>query len=310
MIMGMDGYLGWTLAMYLSRRGHVVSGVDNFSRRRNVHEVGSWSVTPIRPMEQRLKVYEGASGKKITFYRGDLIQSDFTSLVIKKEKPETIVHLGEQPSAPYSMIDVEHCNYTQMNNVVGTNNIMFAMHKYVPDCHLLKLGTMGEYGTPNVDIPEGFFEIEFRGRKDRLPFPRQPGSFYHLSKVHDSHNIVFACKIWDLRSTDIMQGVVHGIVTEDMVDDDLLTRFDFDGVAVEIMGDMHRREVGEWVLTAAMTETTVDLDGVPVCVSWLEEETLAYIRRGRLNRAAQCLPHCDQHRLLALLRREQDIGVL
>lgn len=230
MIMGMDGYLGWTLAMYLSRRGHEVSGVDNFSRRRNVHEVGSWSVTPIRPMEQRLKVYEGASGKKITFYRGDLIQSDFTSLVIKKEKPETIVHLGELPSAPYSMIDVEHCNYTQMNNVVGTNNIMFAMHKYAPDCHLLKLGTMGEYGTPNVDIPEGFFEIEFRGRKDRLPFPRQPGSFYHLSKVHDSHNIVFACKIWGLRSTDIMQGVVHGIVTEDMVDDDLLTRFDFDGV--------------------------------------------------------------------------------
>ena len=230
MIMGMDGYLGWTLAMCLSRQGHEVSGVDNFSRRKNVHEVGSWSVTPIRPMEQRLKVYEGASGKKITFYRGDLIQSDFTSLVIKKEKPETIVHLGEQPSAPYSMIDVEHCNYTQMNNVVGTNNIMFAMHKYVPDCHLLKLGTMGEYGTPNVDIPEGFFEIEFRGRKDRLPFPRQPGSFYHLSKVHDSHNIVFACKIWGLRSTDIMQGVVHGIVPEDMVDDDLLTRFDFDGV--------------------------------------------------------------------------------
>ena len=230
MIMGMDGYLGWTLAMYLSRRGHEVSGVDNFSRRRNVHEVGSWSGTPIKPMEQRLKVYKGASGKEITFYRGDLIQSDFTSLVIKKEKPETIVHLGEQPSAPYSMIDVEHCNYTQMNNVVGTNNIMFAMHKYAPDCHLLKLGTMGEYGTPNVDIPEGFFEIEFRGRKDRLPFPRQPGSFYHLSKVHDSHNIVFACKIWGLRSTDIMQGVVHGIVTDDMVDDDLLTRFDFDGV--------------------------------------------------------------------------------
>jgi nucleoside-diphosphate-sugar epimerase len=117
-----------------------------------------------------------------------------------------------------------------MNNVIGTNNVLFAMKKHAPKCHLLKLGTMGEYGTPNIDIPEGFFEIEYRGRKDTLPFPRQPGSWYHLSKVHDTHNIMFACKIWGLRSTDIMQGVVHGVVTEDMVNDDLLTRFDFDEV--------------------------------------------------------------------------------
>jgi len=164
----------------------------------------------------------------LNFYEGDLTHYDFTELVIKKEKPETIVHLGEMPSAPFSMIDVEHCNYTMINNIVGTNNILFAIHKHVPDCHLLKLGTMGEYGTPNVDIPEGFFEIEYRGRKDRLPFPRQAGSWYHQTKVHDSHNIIFACKIWGLRSTDIMQGVVHGVVTDDMVNDDLLTRFDFD----------------------------------------------------------------------------------
>ncbi len=228
MIMGMDGYLGWTLAMYLSGRGHEVSGVDNLCRRRIVNEVGSCSATPIKPIEERIKTYEELSGKKLTFYGGDLTHSDFTDLVIKKERPETIVHLGEIPSAPYSMIDVEHCNYVQMNNIIGNNNILFAMHRHTPDCHLLKLGTMGEYGTPNVDIPEGFFEIEYRGRKDRLPFPRQPGSWYHLTKVHDSHNIIFACKIWGLRSTDIMQGVVHGIVTDDMVDDALLTRFDFD----------------------------------------------------------------------------------
>lgn len=228
MIMGMDGYLGWTLAMYLSARGHEVCGVDNFTRRRIVKEIGSWSATPIKPIEQRIKTYEKVSGKKVNFYSGDLTHSDFTDLVIKKERPETIVHLGEIPSAPYSMIDVEHCNFVQTNNVIGNNNILFAMHKHVPDCHLLKLGTMGEYGTPNVDIPEGFFEIEYRGRKDRLPFPKQPGSWYHLTKVHDTNNILFACKIWGLRSTDIMQGVVHGIVTDDMVDDDLLTRYDFD----------------------------------------------------------------------------------
>jgi len=228
MIMGMDGYLGWALAMYMTGRGHEVCGVDNFSRRRNVKEVGSWSATPIKPMEQRLKAYEEVSGKMLNFYEGDLTHYDFTELVIKKEKPETIVHLGEIPSAPFSMIDVEHCNYTMVNNIVGTNNILFAIHKHFPDCHLLKLGTMGEYGTPNVDIPEGFFEIEYKGRKDRLPFPRQAGSWYHQTKVHDSHNIIFACKIWGLRSTDIMQGVVHGVVTDDMVNDDLLTRFDFD----------------------------------------------------------------------------------
>jgi UDP-sulfoquinovose synthase len=230
MIMGMDGYLGWTLAMYLSGRGHEVSGVDNFSRRRNVKEIGSWSATPVRTIEQRLKAYKKTTGRELEFYEGDLVHYDFTELVIRKEKPETIVHLGEMPCAPYSMIDVEHCNYTMMNNIVGTNNILYAMHRHDPDCHLLKLGTMGEYGTPNIDLPEGFFEIEYRGRKDRLPFPRQAGSWYHQTKVHDTHNIMFACKIWGLRSTDIMQGVVHGIVTDDMVNDDLLTRFDFDEV--------------------------------------------------------------------------------
>jgi UDP-sulfoquinovose synthase len=224
----MDGYLGWPLAMHLSARGHNVTGIDNFSRRRNVEELKSHSATPIKSMSDRLKAYQRKTGKKLDFYEGDLTKTDFTDKIIAEEKPDCIVHLGEIPSAPFSMIDVEHCNYTQTNNIVGTNNILFAIKKHAPKCHLLKLGTMGEYGTPNIDIPEGFFEIEYRGRKDTLPFPRQPGSWYHLSKVHDSHNIMFACKIWGLASTDIMQGVVHGIVTDEMTSDDLLTRFDFD----------------------------------------------------------------------------------
>ena len=129
------------------------------------------------------------------------------------------------------MIDLDHTTFTQINNVQGTLNILYAMKDLCPDAHLVKLGTMGEYGTPNVPIPEGFFEIEYRGRKDTLPFPRQPGSYYHLSKVHDTHNIMLACKIWGLKSTDLMQGVVYGTWTDEtQADERLVTRFDFDGV--------------------------------------------------------------------------------
>jgi len=230
LIAGMDGYLGWTLSMYLTNRGHEVVGVDNFSRRKNVKEVGSWSATPIRDMDERIKAFKEIHGKNIEFYEGDLREYHFVRGIIKKYKPDTIVHFGEQPCAPYSMIDVDHALFTMTNNIVGTMNILYAMHQVSPHTHLLKLGTMGEYGTPNIDIPEGFFEIEYKGRKDTLPFPRQAGSWYHQTKVHDTHNIMFACKIWDLRSTDIMQGVVYGTRTDDMIDDRLLTRFDFDEV--------------------------------------------------------------------------------
>ena len=228
LIAGMDGYLGWPLAMHLTMRGHQVYGVDNISRRRRVSEVGSWSATPIRSISERLVAFQHKTKKTIGFAFGDLREIDFTYQVIKDFKPEAIVHLGEIPSAPYSMIDLQHCNETMMNNIIGTNNIIFAIHEHVPDCHLVKLGTMGEYGTPNVDIPEGFFDIEYRGRKDRLPFPRQAGSWYHQTKVHDTNNIIFACKIWGLRSTDIMQGVVYGTQTDEITREELLTRFDFD----------------------------------------------------------------------------------
>ncbi|MHA1267913.1 MAG: UDP-sulfoquinovose synthase [Candidatus Helarchaeota archaeon] len=230
LIAGADGYLGWTLSMWLTDRGHEVLGIDNFSRRRRVAEVGSWSAMPIRNIYDRIVAFKNETGKTIDFIPGDLTNASVVFQIVKDFKPDAIVHLGEIPSAPYSMIDLNHCNETMINNIIGTNNILFAMHRYAQDCHLVKLGTMGEYGTPNIDIPEGFFEIEFRGRKDRLPFPRQAGSWYHQTKVHDTHNIMFACKIWNLRSTDIMQGVVHGINTPQMTREELLTRFDFDEV--------------------------------------------------------------------------------
>jgi len=152
--------------------------------------------------------------------------------------PDAVVHFAEQRAAPYSMIDRKHAVFTQVNNVVGTLNLLFALREFQPDCHLVKLGTMGEYGTPNIDIEEGYLTVEHNGRTDVLPFPKQPGSFYHLSKVHDSHNIMFACKIWGLRATDLNQGVVYGTVTDQSaLDETLVNRFDYD----EIFGTVLNR---------------------------------------------------------------------
>ena len=129
------------------------------------------------------------------------------------------------------MMDQQRCVSTQVNNITGTLNVLWAMRDSAPEAHLVKLGTMGEYGTPNIDIEEGFIEIEYKGRKDVLPFPKQPGSFYHLSKVHDSHNITFACKVWKLRSTDLHQGVVYGIATDETeLDERLATSFHYDEI--------------------------------------------------------------------------------
>ncbi|MBI4594655.1 MAG: NAD-dependent epimerase/dehydratase family protein [Candidatus Rokubacteria bacterium] len=228
-IAGIDGYLGWALAVHLAQKGHEVAGLDAYYRRDWVAEVGSQSATPIRRMTERLGAFHDHFEQGLDFRRGDLQSYNLVLNMFRSFEPEAIVHLGEMPSAPYSMMDVEHAVFTQTNNIVTTLNLLFAMREACPQAHLVKLGTMGEYGTPNVDIPEGFFEIEYRGRKDRLPFPRQAGSWYHQSKVHDSHNVAMACRIWGLRSTDIMQGVVYGTRIEAMGDDErLLTRFDFD----------------------------------------------------------------------------------
>ncbi|MBH28434.1 MAG: NAD-dependent dehydratase [Chloroflexi bacterium] len=228
-IAGIDGYLGWPLAQYLAARGHQVGGVDGYQRRQWVSEMGSQSATPILDMDDRKSAYQDAFSENLWFREGDLTNWEFVRDSVSDFRPEAIVHLGECPSAPYSMIDLEHTVLVQQNNIVGTLNILHAMRDITPDAHLVKLGTMGEYGTPNIDIPEGFFEIEYQGRKDVLPFPRQAGSWYHWSKVHDSNNVMFACKMWGLRSTDIMQGVVFGTrVDEKQNDDRMITRVDFD----------------------------------------------------------------------------------
>jgi UDP-sulfoquinovose synthase len=229
LILGGDGYLGWPTALRFSGQGHEVGVVDSFARRRWVEEAGSHSLTPITSLEERLQAWSEVSGKDIEPYVGDISEGTYIADVVREFEPEAIVHYGEQPSAPWSMRSVDNAVVTQANNVIGSLKLLWAMRDFAPDAHLIKLGTMGEYGTPNIDIEEGFIEIEHKGRKDTLPFPKVPGSLYHLSKVHDSHNIHFACRIWGLRATDLNQGVVYGIETpETRLDERLITRFDYD----------------------------------------------------------------------------------
>ena len=231
LVLGADGYLGWPTALHLSARGHDVVGVDSLVRRRWDEECGTASLVPIASVTARLARWQAESGRTISWHELDLCNAEQVERLVQATEPEAVVHFAEQRSAPYSMISRRHAVETQVNNVVGTLNLLFAVRDLRPDCHIIKLGTMGEYGTPNIDIEEGFIEIEHNGRRDRMLYPKQPGSLYHLSKVHDSHNLDFACRIWDLRATDLNQGVVYGVTTEETVlHPELITRFDYDGI--------------------------------------------------------------------------------
>jgi UDP-sulfoquinovose synthase len=249
-ILGGDGYCGWATALYLSNKGHSVAIVDNFSRRLWDFELGVQTLTPIRPLPERLAVWQQLTGRTIETFVGDVTDYEFVASMIESFEPEAVVHFAEQRSAPYSMIDQKHAVFTQVNNVTGTLNLLFAIRELAPECHIVKLGTMGEYGTPNIDIEEGYITIEHNGRRDTLPFPMQPGSFYHLSKVHDSHNIRFACKIWGLRATDLNQGVVYGTLTDEVqFDEALINRFDYD----EVFGTVLNRFCAQAAIGAPLT---------------------------------------------------------
>lgn len=287
LILGIDGYLGWALANHLASLGYDVSGVDAGYRRRMVEEVGGASAIPIMPMATRVEAFRERWGRSLQFYEGDIAVSPKTlERAILATRPQAIVHLAENPSAPYSMIDAAHAAGVQRNNVVGTLNLLFLMRNLCPDTHLVKLGTMGEYGTPNLDIPEGYFNIEYRGRTARLPFPKQAGSFYHLSKVHDTANIAFACKTWGLRATDVMQGVVYGTWIDAFCDDmRLATRLDFD----ECFGTVINRFCCQAVI------------GSPLTVYGLGEQTRGFLP---LSHSMQCLelaianpPEKGEHRV-------------
>ena len=231
LVLGGDGYCGWPTALHLSARGHEVAILDNFIRRQWDHELGVETLTAIRPLHERIALWRALTGESIRSFAVDAMNYHALADVVATVEPDAVVHFAEQRAAPYSMIDREHAVFTQVNNVVGTLNLLFALKDLRPDCHLVKLGTMGEYGTPNIDIEEGFIEIHHKGRSDVLPFPKQPGSFYHLSKVHDSHNIMFCCRVWGLRATDLNQGVVYGTLTPEIArHPGLINRFDYDEV--------------------------------------------------------------------------------
>lgn len=249
LITGIDGYSGWPLALHLLGRGHEVIGIDNFVTRRRVREVGSWSATPIPAFARRQAIVRDRLAKEIRFYQGDLARYDFVREVVDREQPEAIVHLAEQRSAPYSMIDVHHAVRTQVDNLTGTLHLLYAIRDHAPQAHLVKMGTMGEYGTPRVPIPEGFFEVAYRGHTDTMPFPRQAGSWYHWSKVFDSGDVMFASKIWGIKATDVMQGVIYGIRTPEITEDGLLTRFDFD----ETWGTALNRFIAQAILGVPLT---------------------------------------------------------
>ena len=239
LVLGGDGYLGWPSALHLSAVGHEVAVSDNFVRRTYDAELGVDSLVPIAPLHERVAEWERLSGKAIAVFPGDLMDATFVHGMVRDFRPDTIVHFAEQRSAPYSMIDQKHAVYTQTNNVVGNLNVLYAIADIDPDIHLVKLGTMGEYGTPNFDIEEGWLTITHKGRTDTVLYPKRPGSFYHLSKVHDSHNIEFACRVWGLRATDLNQGVVYGVETEETVlSPKLATRFDYDAVFGTVLNRM------------------------------------------------------------------------
>ncbi len=313
-ILGGDGYCGWATALHLSSKGHSIAIIDNFCRRQWDFELGVQTLTPIRPLPERLAVWQQLTGRTIETFVGDVADYEFLASMISTFRPEAIVHFAEQRSAPYSMIDQKHAVFTQVNNVVGTLNLLFAIRELAPDCHIVKLGTMGEYGTPNIDIEEGFITIEHNGRRDTLPFPKQPGSFYHLSKVHDSHNITFACKIWGLRATDLNQGVVYGTLTDEVqMDEVLINRFDYDEVFGTVLNRFCAQAAIGWPLTVygkgGQTRGFLDIRDTVRCI---ELVCLNPAERGEFrvfNQFTEQFSVLELAKLIQTVAREMDIRV-
>ncbi|MGH3875090.1 MAG: NAD-dependent epimerase/dehydratase family protein [Pseudonocardiaceae bacterium] len=255
LVLGGDGYLGWPQAMYLSARNHEVHVVDNFLRRRFDVDHGLDSLTPIASLHRRVVRWHAETGRDIGLHVLDITDYAAVARVFADLAPNAVVHFGEQRSAPFSMIDRDHAVHTQVNNIVGTLNVLYGIAEHAPGCHLVKLGTVGEYGTPNIDIEEGFLDVHHNRRTDLLPFPKQPGSFYHLSKVHDSHNIMFACRTWGVRATDLHQGIVYGATTaETAIHPELSTRLDYD----HVYGTALNRAIGSTLLSSNRESTGDD----------------------------------------------------
>jgi len=250
LILGADGYLGWPTAMYFSQRGHEVIGIDNYFRRYAATELGCEALTPNPDLLQRAKIWEEITGKKINVQIGDVTDYGFLRAIFKKYTPDAVIHYAEQPSASFSMINRDRAAFTIQNNLIGTLNVIYAVKEINPECHIIKLGTMGEYGTPDIDIEEGWIEIEHKGRRDTFLFPRQASSLYHTTKIQDTDLLWFYVRTWGIRVTDLMQGPVYGISTEETdLDLNLMPNFHYD----EIFGTVLNRFIVQAVAGHPLT---------------------------------------------------------
>jgi UDP-sulfoquinovose synthase len=250
LILGADGYLGWPSCLYFSQRDHEVVGVDNYFRRNAATELDCESLINTPDLVQRAKIWKENSGRNIEVHIGDITNYGFLLSIFKEYNPDAVVHYAEQPSAPYSMMSRDKAAFTVQNNLISTLNILYAVKEVSPDCHIIKLGTMGEYGTPNIDIEEGWLEIEHKGRKDKFLFPRQAGSLYHTTKVQDTDMLWFYVRTWGLRVTDLMQGPVYGLSTDESDMDSRLTpSFHYD----EIFGTVLNRFIVQAVAGYPLT---------------------------------------------------------
>lgn len=250
LVLGGDGYLGWPTAMHLSAHGHDIAVVDNYLRRKMCLEEGVAPLFPVPDLIQRCALWEELTGRKVMVNIGDLREWDFISEVFQAFQPEAVVHYAEQPSAPYSMLNRRAANLTLSNNISVTANVIFAVREFCPDAQIIKIGTMGEYGTPNIDIEEGWLEVEHKGRREKFLYPRQASSLYHTTKVMDTDLLWFYVRTWGLRVTDLMQGPVYGIFTEESGDNqELMPFFNYD----ELFGTVLNRFVVQAVAGYPLT---------------------------------------------------------
>lgn len=231
LILGGDGYLGWPTAMYLTRRGHEVAVVDNYFRRRACLELNREALISVPNLHQRAALWEALSAKRVAVHLGDACDYQFLMGVFQEFQPDGVVHYAEQPAAPYSMMGHKEAVFTITNNLVSTANVVHAVKETNPACHIVKLGTMGVYGTPNIDIEEGYLEVEHKGRRHKFLYPKTPGSLYHVTKAQDGDLLYFYCRIWAIRVTDLNQGPVYGMETEESREDErLATIFNYDDI--------------------------------------------------------------------------------
>jgi UDP-sulfoquinovose synthase len=259
LVLGGDGYLGWPTAMYLARRGYTVAAVDSYFRRWACHELNVEPLIDVPNMQIRSQLFRELTGLTIPVAVGDVTDYAFLSGVFEgrglgeawgEGPPDAVVHYAEQPSAPYSMINREKAVFTLTNNLVGTANLIHAIREYNRDCHLVKLGTMGVYGTPNIDIEEGYLEVEHKGRRHKFLYPKCPGSLYHVTKAQDGDMLYLYVRLWGIRVTDLNQGPVYGIETDAALHDDrLLSIFNYDDVFGTVLNRFLVQAVAGFPLT-------------------------------------------------------------